>query len=460
MACAGARSPPTEASEEDTIVFTGRRRGMVVPTLRLPPSGGVRLDGSREEDADADDDDYEGAGAPVTQTNQSEGILRSTSLLASFPARSPESFWDSVGSFRSPILPQYSPGFGYTKLNVTLESRHHEQLVDMIRNKAQEIRAYRKMQATGITHLDWAMTPSSQATGSPGGPGEDLSEEDLALHEKINAVFGRMFPPRFEPQAEKEWGKAIFCGDWVYEKNRPATFLEIQIKRIAGSDDALLREFGVNLNYVLYTLEDEKNKHKVPSTSSSQSSAASDMAGSAQQGASDVFEARKLASSVFLVRLVGITNKRQRNTNWFNGPRPARRKGTLLGLGGWVVPPLEERIKWHAANNGCEHVLEPEAPKSQKCRAASVIFDSTIDGPLCYDGKPAPIWRELADPCLEDVYWMTWQLISGKRFDAFRPGSGFGIKRRDASGDRDLLDQCPFQSPSSEVMALNSSWMA
>ncbi|KAK0636009.1 hypothetical protein B0T17DRAFT_612802 [Bombardia bombarda] len=59
-----------------------------------------------------------------------------------------------------------------------------------------------------------------------------------------------------------------------------------------------------------------------------------------------------------------------------------------------------------------------------------------LPDPLCYDGKPAPIWRELADPCLEDVYWMTWQLLSGKRFDAFRPGSGFGIKMRSVASGR------------------------
>jgi len=170
------------------------------------------------------------------------------------------------------------------------------------------------------------------------------------------------------------------------------------------------------------------------------------------------FESRKKNSFVYAVRVVAIPD-RCHVLNTFNGPDREERYATLLGSGGWVVPPLEERIKWH---NDCKEnrpVMQdmPDtnstgAGKPQVCRAAPICLDWSGSTSPRYYGESAPLWRELADPCLEDVYWMVWQLFAGRQFVGFRSGTGFGQKPLSTRGDSNLVNMCQFKSPSDEAL--------
>ncbi|KAK3321643.1 hypothetical protein B0H66DRAFT_552328 [Apodospora peruviana] len=173
------------------------------------------------------------------------------------------------------------------------------------------------------------------------------------------------------------------------------------------------------------------------------------------------FPERKEKSSIYVVRAVAMPYPPYA-PNVFSGPRIGDRYATLLSSGGWVVPPLEERIKWrnvHYKTNlptsTTDSSTADDKTRVQVCCAKSANFDWSNNGPPRYYGEGAPVWRELADPCLEDVHWMVWQLLAGKQFVGFRTGSGFGMVRGNTSGDRVKLDECPFSSPSREAIRLS-----
>lgn len=173
------------------------------------------------------------------------------------------------------------------------------------------------------------------------------------------------------------------------------------------------------------------------------------------------FVARKKRSSIYTVRVVAVSTEHSQNDNGFSGPPSSQRHATLLGHGGWVCPPFEERVaKWKADHGhlplSCSAISEHEKKQynnslQTRCRAMPVMFDWSVDDPPRYYGEPAPIWSDLGDPCLEDVYWMVWQLLSGKQFIGFKRGTGFGFPRTHTRGDDALLERCPFKSPSGEA---------
>ncbi|KAM7207977.1 hypothetical protein V8F20_001771 [Naviculisporaceae sp. PSN 640] len=176
------------------------------------------------------------------------------------------------------------------------------------------------------------------------------------------------------------------------------------------------------------------------------------------------FAWRKDNSYIYCVRVLAIPEVYP-ISNHFTGP-VANRKASLLASGGWIVPPMEERIKWHnedkenRADN--EDTDQPSASTDEPkkpfvCRALPVKFDWSGNSPPRYYGERCPIWRELAEPCLEDVYWMVWQLLSGTQYVGFRSGSGFGRPRTGTKGDQEILDHNPFESPSPEALHLSRS---
>jgi hypothetical protein len=169
------------------------------------------------------------------------------------------------------------------------------------------------------------------------------------------------------------------------------------------------------------------------------------------------FIERKNKSFVYTVRVVAIP-ERGDTVNVFTGPRVEDRYTTHLAQGGWIVPPLEERIQWREEhkrayrNKGAKPGKYEGVPRSQVQNAMPVKFDWSGYLEPRYYGPMPPVWRELSDPCLEDIYWMVWQLVAGKQYLGFRPGAGFGVQRRDPFGDQELLSQCPFKSPSTEAL--------
>ncbi|KAH6847383.1 hypothetical protein B0I37DRAFT_397594 [Chaetomium sp. MPI-CAGE-AT-0009] len=170
----------------------------------------------------------------------------------------------------------------------------------------------------------------------------------------------------------------------------------------------------------------------------------------------DVIERIK-KSFVYSVRVVAIPDNGN-IVNEFTGPRVNDRYGTVVGQGGWVVPPLEERAKWREErkrayrNKGAKPGKYEGVPRQQVQNAMPMTFDWSGGLEPRYYGPVAPIWRETCDPCLEDIYWMVWQLLSGKQFLGFNPGIGFGVHRPHATGNVAMLNQCPFKSPSAEAL--------
>ncbi|KAK4124592.1 hypothetical protein N657DRAFT_571578 [Parathielavia appendiculata] len=169
------------------------------------------------------------------------------------------------------------------------------------------------------------------------------------------------------------------------------------------------------------------------------------------------FMERKSKSFIYTVRMVAIPD-RGNVVNDFTGPRIDDRYGTLIAQGGWVVPPFEERIKWRDEHKRSYRNTSAKLGKYEGLLRPQVqhVMPLRLDwsGGLepRYFGPAAPVWRELCDPCLEDIYWMVWQLVSGRQFLGFNPGNGFGVARRDPAGDESLLKQCPFKSPSAEAL--------
>ena len=56
------------------------------------------------------------------------------------------------------------------------------------------------------------------------------------------------------------------------------------------------------------------------------------------------FLARKAKSFVYAVRVLAF--RATASNNWLTGSPPRDRRATMLDMGGWVAPPLEERMWW------------------------------------------------------------------------------------------------------------------
>jgi hypothetical protein len=170
------------------------------------------------------------------------------------------------------------------------------------------------------------------------------------------------------------------------------------------------------------------------------------------------YQARKSNSFMYLVRVVAVPDRNDVG-NVFTGPPVRHRYGTVLGTGGWVAPPVEDRERWREARGRAVYQGKEArpgryeglpAPTAQN--AMPMRFDWSGDIYGRYYGPPAPVWRELCEPTLEDVYWMVWQLLAGRQFVGFPEGFGFGVPRHEARGDQVLLAECPFRSPSPEAL--------
>ncbi|AEO68078.1 uncharacterized protein THITE_117634 [Thermothielavioides terrestris NRRL 8126] len=168
------------------------------------------------------------------------------------------------------------------------------------------------------------------------------------------------------------------------------------------------------------------------------------------------FIARKKKSFIYSVRVVAVPDRND-VVNVFTGPPAQNRYGTLLAQGGWVVPPVDERVQWREdhkrayRNKGAKPGKYEGLPRPTVQHAMPMMFDwSGVQEPR-YFGPPPPVWRELCEPCLEDIYWMVWQLLAGRQYLGFNPGTGFGLLRGSVAGDPELLAKCPFKSPSVEA---------
>jgi len=173
------------------------------------------------------------------------------------------------------------------------------------------------------------------------------------------------------------------------------------------------------------------------------------------------FSERVNNSFVYVVKVMGIPIPVKGHVNTFTGPEAAKRVATLLGMGGWIVPSMEERVAFWAGK-GRKHHPKPAKkyeglPKPAVQRALPAGRDRTDVAPPGIIGDFLPLWMELCDPTLEDVYWMVWQLFAGKKYIGVRCGGGFGLYRH---GEEVVANQGrnPFKSPSPESIYHTANW--
>jgi hypothetical protein len=171
--------------------------------------------------------------------------------------------------------------------------------------------------------------------------------------------------------------------------------------------------------------------------------------------ASPNWSSRVNNSFVYMVRVIAIPvpDRQQPIVNSWTGPPIADRKATLVCSGGWIVPPMEERQRFRRVrfHDRYHHWLQQSGyegvPKGQSQPADPVQEDHTMKNPVSVDGLLAPLWMEVAEPSLEDVYWMVWEMMSAKHFVGFRMGGGAGHNPV-GSSVLDLAGHNPFKSPS------------
>lgn len=173
------------------------------------------------------------------------------------------------------------------------------------------------------------------------------------------------------------------------------------------------------------------------------------------------FSERVNNSFVYVVKVMAIPRPHNWHVNTFTGPSVDKRDATLLGMGGWIVPSMEERVAYWAGK-GRKHHPKPAKkykglPKPAVQRAMPVCVDRTDNALPGIMGDFIPLWMELCDPTLEDVYWMVWQLFAGKQYIGMRCGAGFGLYRH---GEEVVAnqDRNPFKSPSPESIYHTANW--
>ncbi len=124
-------------------------------------------------------------------------------------------------------------------------------------------------------------------------------------------------------------------------------------------------------------------------------------------------------------------------------------------MGGWVAPPKEHRVASRVAySDDYTEFLDPawEPQYKYSYPGSKIAEDASFTGSaLANKGFRPPRWEEVCDPTLEDVYWLVWQMVAGKRYVGFRPGMGAGGTRLGIATSGNLT-RCPFDSPSAESM--------
>lgn len=195
-------------------------------------------------------------------------------------------------------------------------------------------------------------------------------------------------------------------------------------------------------------LKDDPEAEKAPASDEAAAAAAAAKAAAA--------EGERIKKSwVYIVRAIAIPAPPGSYFNAFTGPPIPDRRYTLLGEGGWVVPPLEEREALRKKRADEYAPLKQPGYKRTRLHsdvAAPAVPDRSdwLPGPISFGSDPE-VWLEVADPCKEDVYWLIWNLLAGKQYRGFRCGVGFGLNRDDPGTDefrRLVAEKNPFTSPS------------
>ncbi|KAM7204567.1 hypothetical protein V8F33_001531 [Rhypophila sp. PSN 637] len=392
------------------------------------------------------------------------------------------------------------------KTHAPMFQHHRAQLVGIMCQKAEYIEVQEELENSSIFHLDWSA-----------GNSKDLCTVTLDEPKTGSEAQSTEEVPISPAPGDDRWSMAMFFGDYITDMmGLNIMFIEIQVKRVLSADSDLIKRCRIGSLHVADYLDPKPND---PASSTAQDDGERPVSpepllsapmGSDQQ-ASDPSSGKrardatstepdnppvdtstepdsanppvdkaepslvnsaddgepsstrrklpnwKEKSFIYCVRVVALAlPEKLPRINRFAGPMSADRRATLLGSGGWIVPPLEDRMKWHNDNKDPrertgQSASDKAIKKTQLCLARPVQFDWSGNTPPCSHGEPCPVWRELAEPCLEDVYWMVWQLLAGKQYAGFTGGDTFS-REPTSNPITDLLNHCPFQSPSREAL--------
>ena len=241
--------------------------------------------------------------------------------------------------------------------------------------------------------------------------------------------------------------------------------VDVQCKRISGRDLPLARMCGVH--YSVFFALDGKRKvdayctdHVVRQGIHSISSGPyQECVAMPVDGQHVNFKTQMAKSFVYIVRLVACK---------FETGKPC---GSYLVMrtGGWVVPPMEERLRLYEGNwsspetsltssgafSNVEAVSLPKPGISRALsRSPSSVITNIRGANLCR-GQTPEVWTQLADPAVEDVLWMASKLITGSLYKGFREGAGTGLDMSIPS-NREFIrlwaDNIRYKSPSNSAL--------
>ncbi|CAK7266748.1 hypothetical protein SEPCBS57363_002247 [Sporothrix epigloea] len=238
--------------------------------------------------------------------------------------------------------------------------------------------------------------------------------------------------------------------------------VDVQCKRVSGRDLPLARMCGVHYS-VFYALDDERKAgayctHHIQ-RHGLYGEPYQECVATPIDGEHKVFKKRMAKSFVYIVRLVACI---------VNAGKP---RGTyaVMKTGGWVVPPMEERLRLYEQNRSSPEtsltssdafstVEAVSLPKPGISRALSRSPSSAltnIRGANLCRGQTPEVWTQLADPAVEDVLWMASKLITGTFYKGFREGGGTGLDMS-IPANREFIhlwkDETRYKSPSTSAL--------
>ncbi|CAK7228400.1 hypothetical protein SCUCBS95973_006869 [Sporothrix curviconia] len=245
--------------------------------------------------------------------------------------------------------------------------------------------------------------------------------------------------------------------------------IEVQVKRVGGTDLALASRCGVH--YSVYgALNNDKGLAMPCQGHRNRVAPGQKSEASVHECVEKPFDRARLKDSgwqyvakshVYIVRLVA--------RNATSAPHGGTAAHVVLKTGGWLVPPVEDRLRLYEKKHGLqEAALAPRPgmagtsvddvsslPKPlAPLRAApspALNTHTNAQTPLLCGGTAPEVWTQLADPAVEDVLWMASKLITGTTFKGFRKGAGAGLDMSMAV-NREYIrlweEKVPYASPS------------
>lgn len=374
-------------------------------------------------------------------------------------------------------------------MHVELQPQHYDNFLATMKGKFEEVCSFLETNPATL-HLDWVVgnpTDPSLATGDHTLMADDTAQKyNVDLIKQANQKIGQ--PDEFFINPKNTWNRVLPYGNWIdgAKKGFTDTYMEIQVKRISGKDIRLLHTFGVHPDFAFLGLLSHQSSAMdidpslTPPSPTSTAEGASSLKhhihphfaigwltpGQRERNqtrqehlislvdSDPTFRQQVAESFIYLVRVVAIPHPGSGHVNGLTGPHLTDRKATLCGMGGWVVPPLSSRLSRLArqGNPTWRNPYYTGLPAKQTQTVLPVEGDWTVQSPVALQGDIVPVWEEVCEPTLEDVYSVVWALLARKRFIGLRIGVGFGREGEGRDFYVGVARGDPFRSPSQESL--------